>query len=86
MVGQAWMERYFQPKVTLPVLYHVDAKRYWTAVDQEYYDGLSMASKRSLAVQGGPFTMVEAEDFIKREGAGDATMLRLWDDKGKAKG
>ena len=48
VVGQKWLERYFDPVVTNPVLFHVDAKRYWTAVDQEYYDGLSISSKRSL--------------------------------------
>lgn len=85
-VGQAWLERYFSPAVTLPVLYHVDAKRYWTSVDQDYYDGLSISSKRSLAVQGGPFTSDEAEEFITRKGAQDAVTLRLWDDKGKQKG
>ena len=85
-VGQAWLERYFSPTVTLPVLYHVAAKRYWTSVDQEYYDGLSISSKRSLEVQGGPFTPEEAEDFIKWEGAQDAVALRLWDDRGKARG
>ena len=53
MVGQNWLERYFQPAVTLPVLYHVAAKRYWTCIDQAYYDGLSISSKRSLEVQGG---------------------------------
>ena len=55
-------------------------------VDQEYYDGLSISSKRSLAVQGGPFTATEAEEFIEREGAQDAVALRLWDDRGKQKG
>jgi predicted HD phosphohydrolase len=86
VVGQAWLTRYFSPAVTLPVLYHVPAKRYWTSVDQQYYDGLSISSKRSLAVQGGPFTPEEAEEFIKREGAQDAVALRLWDDRGKEKG
>ena len=55
-------------------------------VDQEYYDGLSISSKRSLAVQGGPFTATEAEEFIEREGAQDAVTLRLWDDRAKQKG
>jgi predicted HD phosphohydrolase len=86
VVGQNWLERYFQPAVTLPVLYHVAAKRYWTCIDQAYYDGLSISSKRSLEVQGGPFTPEEAEEFIALEGAQDAAALRLWDDKGKKKG
>eukprot|EP01047_Picozoa_sp_COSAG01_P016933 COSAG01_NODE_883_length_12927_cov_10.710789_6_plen_80_part_00 len=45
------------------MLWHVAAKRYWTAVDQAYWD-LSNSSKRSLEVQGGPFTAEEAVEFI----------------------
>ena len=37
-------------------------------------------------VQGGPFTEEEAAEFIEKEGAKDAVVLRLWDDKGKARG
>ena len=56
---------------------HVDAAR------PEYYESLSEDSKRSLKLQGGIFSKVEAERFFAEPGATDAVRLRLWDDLAK---
>ncbi len=53
-LGSDWLAARFGPEVVEPVRLHVAAKRYLCTVDPAYYDGLSPASKQSLALQGGP--------------------------------
>ena len=76
----------FGPKVTLPVRMHVDAKRYLCAVDVGYAKTLSPASVASLALQGGPMTADECDEFRRQFGWEDAVRLRRWDDEGKQQG
>jgi phosphonate degradation associated HDIG domain protein len=83
LIGAKYLSRFFGPAVVEPVRLHVDAKRYLCATDPGYYDGLSPASKRSLALQGGPFDPAAASDFIDRANGREAVRLRLWDDQAK---
>ena len=76
----------FDDAVLEPIRLHVDAKRYLCATRPEYYDALSADSKRSLALQGGPFDAHAAAAFIARPYAADAVKVRLWDDRGKRAG
>lgn len=62
---------------------HVQAKRYLCAVQPGYLEALSADSKRSLALQGGPFDGARAAAFIRTPHAAGAVRLRLWDDKAK---
>ena len=62
---------------------HVDAKRYLCRSDVGYYERLSEDSKRSLALQGGTFSIAKAEAFLTLNGAHDAVLLRRWDDLAK---
>eukprot|EP00854_Cymbomonas_tetramitiformis_P013295 gene13295-15711_t len=63
-IGARWLKsRGFPDEVVQAVQYHVNAKRYLTAVDAAYYNGLSEMSKRSLELQGGPFAPEDAETF-----------------------
>jgi phosphonate degradation associated HDIG domain protein len=62
---------------------HVDAKRYLCEANPDYYARLSADSKRSLALQGGVFSAVQATTFLAQTGARDAVMLRQWDDLAK---
>ena len=73
----------FGPAVLDPIRLHVDAKRYLCAIDSQYWASLSPASKRSLEWQGGPFSPSQAEAFIAKKHAGDAVLLRQWDDAAK---
>ena len=52
-------------------------------MEEEYYTLLSEASKVSLNAQGGPFTMEEAEEFIKKPHMKEAVELRRLDDQAK---
>lgn len=65
---------------------HVAAKRYLTAIDPAYYDGLSSASKKSLEFQGGPFRGKELEKFTNDPLSEDMIKLRKWDDGAKVVG
>jgi phosphonate degradation associated HDIG domain protein len=66
-----------------PIKLHVDAKRYLCGTVDGYWDTLSDGSKRSLELQGGPFTAEEAQAFIAQPHAAEAVQLRRWDDLSK---
>jgi phosphonate degradation associated HDIG domain protein len=82
-IALPFLRRWFGPQVLEPIKLHVDAKRYLCAVDPGYWAGLSAGSKRSLVLQGGPFSAAQAADFIRRPHAADAVALRRWDDRAK---
>ncbi|NML42616.1 HD domain-containing protein [Ramlibacter sp. G-1-2-2] len=69
--------------VLQPVRLHVAAKRYLCATQADYWDSLSQASKHSLELQGGPFSVDEVEQFLLEPHALDAVSLRMWDDLAK---
>lgn len=77
------LQSFFDLSVTEPIRLHVEAKRYLCAVDLTYWDALSPASKRSLELQGGIFSLEAAEVFIAQSYAEDAVQLRIWDDQAK---
>jgi gamma-butyrobetaine dioxygenase len=76
----------FGPEVTEPVRLHVAAKRYLCAIEPVFLEGLSAASKKSLALQGGPMSPEEAASFAESEHAVAAVALRRWDDAAKDPG
>ncbi|MCU0568003.1 MAG: HD domain-containing protein [Oculatellaceae cyanobacterium Prado106] len=73
----------FPQAVTEPIRLHVNAKRYLCAIDSSYWDSLSPASKRSLELQGGIFSLEAADQFIRQPHAEAAAQLRVWDDRAK---
>jgi gamma-butyrobetaine dioxygenase len=81
--GARWLAQWFGPAVTEPVLLHVEAKRYLVAVEPEYRASLSLASLRSLGLQGGPMSEDEAAAFAARPHAGDAVLVRRCDEWAK---
>lgn len=85
-VGAEWIARRFTNNIVQAVRLHVDAKKYLVAKDERYFNRLSEASKKTLAIQGGIFTQKEAEDFIGLPYAREAVQLRMWDDLGKIRG
>jgi phosphonate degradation associated HDIG domain protein len=73
----------FPPEVIEPVRLHVDAKRALCAFDEGYEQALSADSRRSLELQGGIFSLMEAEAFAVKPFAREAMRLRRWDDAAK---
>ncbi|HEV7999180.1 MAG TPA: HD domain-containing protein [Planctomycetaceae bacterium] len=82
-LGAEWLSQHFGFEVVEPVRLHVAAKRYLCAVDQEYYDRLSDASRLSLRLQGGPFTPTQARKFEQHPCFAAAIKLRRWDEEAK---
>ena len=84
--GARVLKAAFSEAVRIPVLLHVDAKRYLCATECDYWESLSEDSKRSLALQGGTFSCEEAQKFIAQPYAQEAVQLRRWDDLAKVAG
>ncbi|MGA1476359.1 MAG: phosphonate degradation HD-domain oxygenase [Prochlorothrix sp.] len=77
------LNQLFPAAVTTPIQLHVAAKRYLCAVDSDYWAALSVASQRSLELQGGVFSAEAANAFIQQPYAAQAVQLRRWDDFAK---
>jgi len=84
--GAAVLARHFHPSVVESVRLHVAAKRYLSAVEPDYHDALSTASKHSLDLQGGPMRANEVVAFRGLPFHEDAVQVRRWDDGGKVAG
>jgi [1-hydroxy-2-(trimethylamino)ethyl]phosphonate dioxygenase len=84
--GGDWLAARFPAIVSEPVRWHVAAKRYLCAIEPDYSDLLSGASKYSLGKQGGPMTAEEAAAFAGQGFVDRALRLRRWDDRGKVEG
>ncbi len=85
-LGAHWLLQHFGPAVADPVRLHVPAKRYLCAVEPCYAESLSAASQQSLALQGGPFTAEECQQFEQERYWQSAVQLRRWDDTAKVPG
>jgi predicted HD phosphohydrolase len=65
---------------------HVPAKRYLVATDPAYGSALSADSRRTLALQGGPMTAAEVEQFRRLPVLEEALALRRADEAAKVVG
>lgn len=86
LLGAKFLMRHFGAAVADPVRLHVDAKRYLCAQEPGYWESLSALSRRTLEIQGGPFSPEEASRFLALPHAQEAIRLRRWDDIGKKPG
>lgn len=84
--GANFLDRFFPSSVSVPVRYHVDAKRYLCRVDQQYFSRLSDASIFTLGVQGGAMSTEEISVFEATPHANESVQLRHCDDLGKVAG
>lgn len=76
-------ERGFSKRVLTLVNGHVEAKRYLTFKNPDYFKRLSEASKQTLTHQGGVMTAGEAHNFEQNREANLLIKMRLWDDEAK---
>ena len=85
--GRDYLAERFGPDVSQPAALHVEAKRYLCAIEPEYYEILSPASRYTLEKQGGPMSPAEQEAFEADPHHLNAILLRRWEDgPGKAAG
>lgn len=83
-LGGAWLkQRGFSSRLIQLVTAHVNAKRYLVATDVKYYDGLSVASRKTLDYQGGPMTTEEVEGFRNHPLFQEMILMRQFDEKAK---
>jgi phosphonate degradation associated HDIG domain protein len=82
-IAAKYLAAYFPEEVLSAIRLHVPAKRYICTVDDEYYNQLSLASKRSFMVQGGKMTKEEIAKFEDEPYYREAVTLRKWDDNAK---
>ena len=73
----------FPERIAQLVGSHVNAKRYLTARNPDYYDQLSDTSKETLKIQGGPMTAAEAVEFESHPDFKLYIQLRKWDELAK---
>lgn len=85
-LGAMLLKSAFGAAVYMPVALHVEAKRYRCAQAPEYFDGLSAASKHSLALQGGAMTAKQCQNFESKAYFREALRLRDYDDRAKSMG
>lgn len=83
VVGQKYLEPWFGDAVTMPIRWHVAAKRYLVATDPAYAGRISPGSTRSMKGQGGVFSEAEAAVFLAQPFAEEGVLLRRWDDRAK---
>lgn len=86
-VAADWLrERGFSHKIAILVENHVNAKRYLTYIDEDYYKSLSEASKQTLIFQGGRMNAREANDFEQNPYFELIIKMRRWDEAAKIEG
>ncbi len=82
----AFLASNFGAEVVEPIRLHVLAKRCLVAVDPPYEQTLSVASRHTLHLQGGPMSPDEVVWFAALPQSGQAVSLRRWDDLAKQPG
>lgn len=83
-VGANFLRRRgFSEKVAKLIENHVEAKRYLTFKNPEYYNNLSEASKKTLEFQGGPMNAEEAKAFEVDPLFEMSIKMRQWDERAK---
>jgi phosphonate degradation associated HDIG domain protein len=81
--AQYLSEHGFSSKISKLVASHVQAKRYLTRSDPDYFNQLSEASRKTLDFQGGMMTVEEAEAFERDPLFSEIVLMRRWDEKAK---
>ncbi|HEX5737081.1 MAG TPA: HD domain-containing protein [Hydrogenophaga sp.] len=86
VIALPFLRPLFSDAVLEPIRLHVDAKRHLCRTDASYLAQLSLASIRSLELQGGVFSAQQAIDFMNQAHAATALRLRRYDDRAKTPG
>ena len=84
LIGAKWLAYHgFPPAVYMPIMGHVDAKRYLCAKNPKYGESLTEGSRLSLRLQGGPMADEELKDFENSPYFQETLLLRQCDEAGK---
>ena len=84
-LAENWLRQQGLPEsICVPIGMHVQAKRYLVTRNKSYLADLSLASKATLAQQGGPFSEAQCLAFESSPHFDQAIRLRELDELGKA--
>ncbi|KAL2831854.1 hypothetical protein BJY01DRAFT_260395 [Aspergillus pseudoustus] len=84
VLGERYLRQLgFSERVCQLVGAHVAAKRFLTATEPAYYEGLSETSKRTLGYQGGIFTAEQVREARQDPWLESKLAVRRWDDQAK---
>jgi predicted HD phosphohydrolase len=83
-IGFKYLCKNFNEEITYPIMYHVLAKRYLCTVDNNYYESLSNASKKSFEIQGGKIDNHFLKILEKNDKFKNAIKLRKYEDISKS--
>lgn len=82
--GAKWLAMHgFPEPVYVPIMFHVDAKRYMCTQNPKYRESLSEGSMLSLNLQGGAMSPLEMKTFEEMPYYEETMLLRQCDDMGK---
>ena len=84
--GAVLLQPYFSSDVVEPIRLHVQAKRYLSAVEEDYVNTLAPQALHTLSLQGGPMSPEEIAVFEENPYGQTAAMLRRWDDAAVVQG
>ena len=82
-IGFNYLKKYFDLSITKPIMFHVLAKRYLCSIDQNYYQNLSQASKKSFLIQGGYLDNQLQQNLENNSLFINAVQLRKYEDYSK---
>ena len=83
-IGADYLRRAgFSERMAKLVEYHVQAKRYLTFSQPDYFARLSQASRRTLGYQGGVMSAEEARAFEQDSLYAVSLRMRHWDEQAK---
>ena len=81
--GAKFLKYFLSNEIIAPITLHVKAKRYLCTVDENYYNNLSEASKRSFKIQGGKMDDREIKIFKNNKYFKKAIKMREFEDISK---
>ena len=81
--GSFLRSRGFSERIVAVVENHVLAKRYMCTTDEDYYENLSEASRKTLEFQGGKMNKEEIEFFESDDFFKESVLIRKIDDMAK---
>ena len=81
-IAYEYLKKFFKKEIVEPIRYHVLAKRY-LARDKKYFNFLSIASKKSLKLQGGVLNDSESKKFKKKKYFKNSILVRKFDEAAK---
>lgn len=80
LVAVRFLHGLFPDSILEPIRLHIDARRYCSAVDHDYWAYMPTEARQRLERRGGPFSSGQVREFLDTPFAWDAIAICRWDD------